>query len=80
MTPEQAKKAIKNGIAVIRKDEPDFNNWLILTCLSDCETGAYYKIRGMGFFRSFAMLDDLITQEQYNQERKKAHATQKSTI
>lgn len=61
MTIREAQQAIEKGTIVFRKDEPE--KWGILTCLSDDESMAYYKPRGMNGVRCSAKLDELQTDQ-----------------
>jgi len=48
----------KAGTMICWIDDPDL--WGVITCLSDDETTAYYKPRGMGFFRLAAPLSKIM--------------------
>jgi len=61
MTLDEAKKAIKNKATIdYHIGENDIRKWAVLTCLSDDETGAYYKPNGCGLFHYFLKLEDFI--------------------
>jgi len=59
MTTEEAKKAIEQQAPVHQIDNTDA--WGTITALSNDETTAYYRPRGVGSFRQSATLTQLQT-------------------
>ena len=57
MNVDEAKKAIKNNSIVFF--DWDASLWGVLTCLSDDESGAYFKRFGMGLTCGFTKLEHI---------------------
>jgi len=56
---ETAKKIL--GVAIdyhFKDDKPGTWRWMVIQCLSDDESGFYYKVNGTGFSSLFMSFDN----------------------
>jgi hypothetical protein len=63
LTLDQAKKAIKEKTCIDFHFKDNYDGqwrWMIILCLSDDETGIYYKRNGTGLTSVFSPLNNII--------------------